>query len=45
MLTGSRLGAAFVVLLTAVIYALRGGEGERHEARLDRSHDAVSRRR
>ncbi len=29
MLTGSRLGAAFVVLLVAVIYALRGGEGER----------------
>lgn len=29
MLTGSRLGAAFVVLLTAVIYALRGGKGER----------------
>ena len=29
MLTGSRLGAAFVVLLTAVIYALRSGEGER----------------
>jgi solute carrier family 34 (sodium-dependent phosphate cotransporter) len=29
MLTGSRLGAAFVVLVTAVIYALRGGEGER----------------
>jgi sodium-dependent phosphate cotransporter len=29
MLTGSRLGAAFVVLLTAVIYALRGGTGER----------------
>lgn len=29
MLTGSRLGAAFVVLLTAVIYALRGGKGKR----------------
>ncbi|MGI8707236.1 MAG: hypothetical protein ACR2LG_03385 [Actinomycetota bacterium] len=29
MLTGSRLGAAFVVLLVAVIYALRGREGER----------------
>lgn len=29
MLTGSRLGAAFVVLLVAVVYALRGGEGER----------------
>jgi solute carrier family 34 (sodium-dependent phosphate cotransporter) len=29
MLTGSRLGAAFVVLLVAVIYALRGGEGGR----------------
>jgi solute carrier family 34 (sodium-dependent phosphate cotransporter) len=29
MLTGSRLGAAFVVLLVAVIYALRGGQGER----------------
>jgi solute carrier family 34 (sodium-dependent phosphate cotransporter) len=29
MLTGSRLGAAFVVLLTAVIYALRGGIGAR----------------
>jgi solute carrier family 34 (sodium-dependent phosphate cotransporter) len=29
MLTGSRLGAAFVVLLTAVIYAWRGGKGER----------------
>lgn len=27
MLTGSRLGAAFVVLLVAVIYALRGGKG------------------
>lgn len=29
MLTGSRLGAAFVVLLVAVIYAARGGSGER----------------
>lgn len=29
MLTGSRLGAAFVVLLVAVAYALRGGEGKR----------------
>jgi hypothetical protein len=29
MLTGSRLGAAFVVLLVAVVYALRGGEGRR----------------
>jgi len=29
MLTGSRLGAAFVVLLTAVLYASRAGEGER----------------
>jgi len=29
MLTGSRLGAAFVVLVVAVIYALRGGQGER----------------
>jgi sodium-dependent phosphate cotransporter len=29
MLTGSRLGAAFVVLVVAVIYALRGGVGER----------------
>ena len=29
MLTGSRLGAAFVVLLVAVIYAVRGGAGER----------------
>ncbi len=29
MLTGSRLGAAFVVLVTAVIYAIRGGKGER----------------
>jgi sodium-dependent phosphate cotransporter len=31
MLTGSRLGAAFVVLLVAVIYALRGGEGKRYK--------------
>lgn len=29
MLTGSRLGAAFVVLFVAMIYALRGGEGQR----------------
>jgi hypothetical protein len=29
MLTGSRLGAAFVVLLVGVIYALRGGRGQR----------------
>lgn len=29
MLTGSRLGAAFVVLVVAVIYAIRGGSGER----------------
>jgi len=29
MLTGSRLGAAFVVLVTAVVYALRGGKGNR----------------
>ena len=29
MLTGSRLGAAFVVLVTAVVYAMRGGKGER----------------
>ncbi|CAN5574709.1 hypothetical protein BH24ACT26_BH24ACT26_19040 [soil metagenome] len=29
MLTGSRLGAAFVVLVVAVIYALKGGSGER----------------
>ena len=29
MLTGSRLGAAFVVLVTAVVYALRGGKGHR----------------
>ena len=29
MLTGSRLGAAFVVLVVAVLYAFRKGEGER----------------
>lgn len=29
MLTGSRLGAAFVVLVVAVLYAFRRGEGER----------------
>jgi Na+/phosphate symporter len=29
MVTGGRLGAAFVVLLVAVIYVLRKGEGER----------------
>ena len=29
MLTGSRLGAGFVVLVTAVVYALRGGQGHR----------------
>jgi sodium-dependent phosphate cotransporter len=29
MVTGSRIGAAFVVLLVAVIYALRSGSGER----------------
>jgi solute carrier family 34 (sodium-dependent phosphate cotransporter) len=29
MITGSRLGAAFVVLLVAVVYAMRGGEGKR----------------
>ena len=29
MLTGSRLGAAFVVLLVAVVYALRSGAGKR----------------
>jgi sodium-dependent phosphate cotransporter len=29
MLTGSRLGAAFVVLLTAVIYSFRSNDGER----------------
>jgi solute carrier family 34 (sodium-dependent phosphate cotransporter) len=29
MLTGSRLGAAFVVLCVAVVYALRGGKGKR----------------
>jgi solute carrier family 34 (sodium-dependent phosphate cotransporter) len=31
MLNGSRLGAAFVVLLVAVIYALKGGDGRRRE--------------
>jgi sodium-dependent phosphate cotransporter len=31
MLNGSRLGAAFVVLLVAVIYALRGGDGQRRK--------------
>jgi sodium-dependent phosphate cotransporter len=31
MLTGSRLGAAFVVLLVAVVYALRGGAGQRRQ--------------
>jgi hypothetical protein len=31
MVTGSRLGAAFVVLMVAVIYALRGGEGFRRK--------------
>jgi sodium-dependent phosphate cotransporter len=31
MLTGSRLGAAFVTLLVAVLYALRGGAGERQK--------------
>jgi solute carrier family 34 (sodium-dependent phosphate cotransporter) len=31
MLIGSRLGAAFVVLVTAVIYATRGGPGERQK--------------
>jgi sodium-dependent phosphate cotransporter len=31
MLTGSRLGAAFVVLVTAMIFAARGGEGERRK--------------
>jgi hypothetical protein len=31
MLVGSRLGAAFVVLVTAVIYASRGGPGERQK--------------
>jgi sodium-dependent phosphate cotransporter len=31
MLTGSRLGAAFVVLLVAVVYALRGGAGQRRK--------------
>lgn len=29
MLAGSRLGAAFVVLLVAVVYALKGGRGKR----------------
>lgn len=29
MLAGSRIGAAFVMLLVAVIYGLRGGEGKR----------------
>jgi len=29
MLTGSRLGAAFVVLVTAVVYAFRAGKGQR----------------
>jgi hypothetical protein len=29
MLTGSRLGAAFVVLVTAVVFAMRAGEGQR----------------
>jgi solute carrier family 34 (sodium-dependent phosphate cotransporter) len=29
MLTGSRLGAAFVVLVTAVLFAMRAGEGRR----------------
>ncbi|MGH2767887.1 MAG: hypothetical protein ACRDIF_02900 [Actinomycetota bacterium] len=32
MVTGSRLGAAFVVLLVAVIYALKGGNGKRKSA-------------
>lgn len=31
MLIGSRLGAAFVVLVTAIIYATRGGPGERQK--------------
>jgi solute carrier family 34 (sodium-dependent phosphate cotransporter) len=31
MLIGSRLGAAFVVLVTAIIYASRGGPGERQK--------------
>jgi len=31
MLTGSRLGAAFVVLAVAVVYALRAGSGGRRE--------------
>jgi hypothetical protein len=29
MLSGSRLGAAFVVLVTAVVFAVRGGQGRR----------------
>ena len=29
MLTGSRLGAAFVVLVVAVVFAIRGGKGHR----------------
>jgi solute carrier family 34 (sodium-dependent phosphate cotransporter) len=31
MVTGSRLGAAFVTLLVAVLYAARGGKGERQK--------------
>jgi sodium-dependent phosphate cotransporter len=31
MLTGSRLGAAFVTLLVAVVYAMRSGEGGRQK--------------
>jgi sodium-dependent phosphate cotransporter len=31
MVTGSRIGAAFVVLLVAVLYALRSGSGERRK--------------
>jgi len=31
MMTGARLGAAFVVLVVAVIYALRGGSGHRYK--------------
>lgn len=31
MVTGARLGAAFVVMLVAVIYALRGGRGGRRK--------------
>jgi sodium-dependent phosphate cotransporter len=31
MLTGSRLGAAFVALFVAVLYAMRGGKGERQK--------------